>query len=142
MFRVFFRKKGLVCRYAPVDSEVRVVPCDGTLALRRIVVVAFVLEHSVFREDCKTVGESAGNKELTVVVFSEFHCHMLSVGRRAFPDVYRHIEDSAFDYTHKFGLSVRWFLKMETTHDSVAGLALIVLDEMCLRDLFGKDQRK
>ena len=84
------------------------------------------------------MSESARNEELTMVVFGQFDCHMLSIGRRTFPDIHCHIENPSLDYTYKLGLSVRWFLKMEPTHYAIAGLTLVILDEMDLGNLFCK----
>ena len=133
---VLFRKKDFCFGDTPVDAEVRVIPEDCAFALRCVIVVAFVLEHSFFREYGESVCEAFRNEKLTVIVFSEFNRDMLSVGRRAFADVNCNIENATFNHTDKFSLSVRRLLKMQTSDHAVAGFAFVVLYEAGVADLF------
>ena len=133
---VFFRKKDFCCRDTPVDAEVWVIPCDGPFALRCVIIIAFILEHSFFREHGESVCKAFRHEELAVVVFCKFDCYVLSVGRRAFADVDRHVKDTAFDDAYEFCLGVRRLLEMEAADDAIAGFAFVVLYEAGVADLF------
>ena len=78
---VLFRKKNFCFRDTPVDAEVWVIPCDGPFALRCVIIIAFILEHSIFREHGESVCKAFRNEKLTVIIFSEFNRDMFSVGR-------------------------------------------------------------
>ena len=78
MTLVLFRQDDFVGRNAPVDAEIRVVPCQCPLALRGIKVVAFILENNFRREHAEAVGKTAGDEELTMVFFCQLYSYMLT----------------------------------------------------------------
>ncbi len=86
----------------PVYSKRFILYRDSAVGFRVVIVVAFVLEHRNVAEDGKSVGESAGDEELAVIVLREFNGHVLAVGGRALADVDGYIEHTAFNATHKF----------------------------------------
>ncbi len=94
---VLFRQDDFVGRNAPVDVEVRVVPCQCPFALRGIKVVAFILENNFRREHAEAVGKTAGDKELAMVFFCQLYSYMLTESRRPFPDIHGHVQYGAFD---------------------------------------------
>ncbi len=87
----FFRQDDFVGRNAPVDVEVRIVPCQCPFALRGIKVVAFILENNFRREHAEAVGKTAGDKELAMVFFCQFYGYVLAERGRAFADIHGHI---------------------------------------------------
>ena len=93
---VFFRKNYFVIRYAPVNMQVGVVPCDSSFTLRSVEVVTFVLEDDFGSEYAESVGEASWNEELAVIVLGEFYGYVLSEGGRTFTDVYGYIEHGTF----------------------------------------------
>ena len=120
MFCIFFREDDLVCRYLPIDSEVRVVPCDCTFALRSVEVVAFVLENNFICQYYEAMGEASRNEELTVIILSEFDSYMQAECRRAFTDIDCDIKNSSLDNAYELALSVRRLLEMKASENSVA----------------------
>lgn len=122
----------------PVDAEAVVQDADATVRLRCVEIVAFVLEHGFLAQYAEPVGETLWNKELAVVLFRQFHGHVLSVSRRALADVNRHVEHSPLDATHQLALSERRALEMQPAHHAVARHALVVLHEMDGADFFVK----
>ena len=83
MMFVFFRENDLVCGNLPVNTQIGIIPCNGTFALRCIEVVAFILEDHFVCQYAETVGKSAWNEELTVVFSREFHFYVLAESRRS-----------------------------------------------------------
>ena len=76
------------------------------------------------------MSETAWNKKLTVIVFCQFHCHMLSVCRATFTNIHSNIEYSALHTAYQFALCKRRALEMQSTHYSIGRLTLIVLDKI------------
>ena len=135
---VLLRQYRLVGGDAPVDGEVGVVPCDGALRLRGVEAVALILEDHLVAQHAEPVGEAPGDEELAVVVPGEFDRHMLSEGRRAFPDVHSHVQHGALYNAHELRLSVWRLLEMQAADDPVARPALVVLDEVHVGDLLSE----
>lgn len=102
----------------PVDVKCRVGNRDAAVGLGRIVIVAFVLEYSLVGKNCETVGKTARDEELTVVVFSQFDCDMAAIGRRTYAYVDSNVKDASADTSDKFSLSVRGTLEMQSAHYS------------------------
>ena len=129
MARILFRQDGLVGRNAPVDAQRIVENTDAPIGLRMVELVTLILEHGRGRQHGKAVGKTLGDEELAVVVLSEFHGNMLSVGGTALADVDGNVEYSTADAAHEFALSERRTLEVESSHDTIGGHALVVLYE-------------
>lgn len=69
--------------------------------------IAFILEDGSFREDSEAMDKASWNEELAMIVFGKFYCHMLTISRRAFRDVYCNIKHSTFYATYQRALSIR-----------------------------------
>ena len=138
MVPVFFRQHDFVRRNPPVDGQFGVVPCQRTLGLRCIVVVALVLEDRFFREHRESVGESAGDEELTVILFGEFHGDVAAECGRTAPDVDRYIEHTTLDDTHQLRLGMGCFLEMQAAQNAVRGFRFVVLHEIYGPNLFAE----
>ena len=54
----------MLCRDSPVDTKRFIKDADASISLRMIELIAFVLEHSCFREYGEAVGETLGDEEL------------------------------------------------------------------------------
>lgn len=54
---------------------------------------------------------------------------MLAIGWGAFSDVNGDIQDCAFDTAYQLALCEWWMLKVQTSHHTIGGFTLIVLDE-------------
>ena len=72
------------------------------------------------------------NKELTMIIFRQFHRHMLTVCRRTLTDIYGNIQHSTLHASHKLALGKRRSLEMQTTHYTITAHTLIVLAELYL----------
>lgn len=95
-----------------------------------VVVITFVLEYRCVTEDGETMREAAGNKELEVIVFSQFDCYMLAVSGGAFADINCHIKDCSLYAAHELSLSEWWALEMQPSHNTKSGARFVVLDEI------------
>ncbi len=136
---VFFGEEGFGWIYLPVDGEGFVLDGDAAVGFGVIVVIAFVLEYGDVTEDGEAVGKASRNEELAMVVFGQFYCYVLAVGRRAFADVDGYVEDCAFDATDELGLGIWWTLEVEAAHDAVGGAGFVVLDEVYFGYLLVED---
>ena len=72
------------------------------------------------------------NKELTMIIFSQFHRHMLAVCWRTFTDIHGNIQHSTLQASHQPALGKRRSLEMQATHYTIRTHALIVLAELHL----------
>ena len=54
---------------------------------------------------------------------------MVTVGGTALADVYCNIEDGTFDTTDQLRLGIGGTLEVQSSHHSVTGFALVVLDK-------------
>ena len=72
------------------------------------------------------------NKELTMIILSQFHCHMLTISRGAFANIYCYIEYSTLHTSHQLALCKRRPLEMQATHYTITAHTLIVLAELYL----------
>ena len=84
------------------------------------------------------MGKSPGNEELAMIIFGQFHCDMLSEGRRTLADIYCDIQHGTLDYSDEFRLCIRRFLKVQPAKHSVARFAFVVLYENRIADLLLK----
>ena len=121
---------------APVDTERWIRDRDTAVGLRCIIVVALVLEYGDVGEYGETMGETARNEELQMVVLGKLYGDVLSVGRRTFAYVDGNIQHSAFDAADQFRLGERRQLKMKSAHYTFRGARLVVLHEIDGTDLF------
>ena len=94
-----------------------------------IELITLILEHGCFAQYGKAVGKAFGNKELAMIVLSQFHSHMLAVGWTTFANIDSHIKDCAFDAAHQFALCEWRALKVQAAHYTIGGFTLIILDE-------------
>lgn len=114
----------------PVDAERRVGNGDAAVGLRGIVVVTFVLEHCRGAEHRETVGETAGNEELAVILGRQFHRHMAAISGRTLADVNCNVEHTTHHAAHKFGLSEWGTLEMQSAHHSAGRHGFVVLNKI------------
>ena len=126
---ILFRQDGLVGWDTPVDAQRIVENTDARVGLRVIELVTLILEHGRGRQHGKAVGKTLGDEELAVVVLSEFHGNMLSVGGTAFADIDGNVEYGATYTAHEFALGKRRTLEVESSHNTIGGHALVVLYE-------------
>ena len=119
MLQIFLTKYRLLHWYAPVNAKAFILDIDSAISLRVIEFVALVLEDGSFGENGKAVCESSWNKKLTMIVFGQFHCHILPKCRGAFADVNGYVEDCAFNAAHEFALGIWHTLIVKSTHHTV-----------------------
>ena len=73
------------------------------------------------------MGKSTGHKELALVLAGKFHSHILQEGGAALTKVYRHIQHTALDDTHQFGLAELAFLIMQSAQHATGAFGFVVL---------------
>ena len=106
MVLILLRKDHVIGRDTPIDRQLEIVPCDSTLAVRSVVIIALVLEDHFWREYAEAVCKASGNEELAVITFTQLHGHVLSEGLRPTTDVDSYVEDRATDDTYQLALGV------------------------------------
>ena len=129
MVGVLLGEDGLVRGDVPIDAEGVIEDTDTTFCLWMIKLVTLVLEHRCLTQHRKTVGETLGDEKLTMVVLSQFHSDVLTVGGTALADVYDDIEDGTLDAADEFALGEWGALEVQATHDTVGTHAFVVLDK-------------
>ena len=65
-----------------------------------------------------------------MIILRQFHCHMLSISRGAFANIYCYIEDSTLYAAYQLALGIRWTLEVQTSHHAIAAHSLVVLAEV------------
>ena len=119
MLRVFLTQQRLLCRYLPVYTEAIIKDAYASIGLWVIEFIAFILEYSRLAQHGKAMGKAFGDEELPVVLLCQLHGYMLTVCRRAFADIHRHIEHSAPNAAHQLALCEWRALKVQAAHHSV-----------------------
>ena len=84
---VFFGKDYFISGQAPINREIRVIPCNCTLCLRMIEIIALVLEDHLIGKDAESMGESPGHKKLKMILFTQLHREVLPISRRILSDI-------------------------------------------------------
>ena len=119
MLQVLFAEYCLLHRYAPIDAKAFILDVDAAICLGMIELIALVLEYSGLGENGEAMCKATRDKKLTMIVFCQFHCHMLTECRRAFADVNGYIKHCALDTAHKFALGIWHALIVQTAHHAV-----------------------
>lgn len=112
---VFFGKNYFISGQAPINREIRVIPCNCTLCLRMIEIIALVLEDHLIGKDAESMGESPGHKKLKMILFTQLHREVLPISRRILSDIYCNVENTAFYDPYKLCLGKGVFLEMKAT---------------------------
>ena len=91
----------------PHDVDIRVIPADVAVALRRVVVVRLVLHLDIVRQRDEAMRKAARDEELLLVLRRQLHADPLAELRRALADIDRHIKDRAARRTQELRLTHR-----------------------------------
>ena len=67
-----------------------------------------------------------------MIIFSQFHSHMLTVCWRTLADIHGNIQHSTLHASHQLALGKRRSLEMQTTHHTIRTHTLVVLAELHL----------
>ena len=130
MVLVFGTQNSVGNGHAPVNVETLVQKRDACVRFGGIIVVAFVLKHRFFGENGKTVRKTAGDEELEMIVFAQFHGNVLPKGGTALTNVYGNIEDATAGAAHEFALRVGHSLIVQTAHHTARGARFVVLHKI------------
>ena len=65
--------------YRPLNSQIRVIPHNGTFCLRMVKLVTLILEQCRLAQHHKTVSKAFGDKELAVILACNFNCYIFTV---------------------------------------------------------------
>ena len=101
MLCILFRKISVFRRNAPIDTKRFIQDRDTTICLRVIEVITLILKYSSFRQHSKAMSKTLRNKELTMIIFCQFHSHMLTVCRRTLADIHGNIQHSTLHTSHQ-----------------------------------------
>ena len=88
MVTVFLGQDDIPGRNAPVNSQIRIIPGDGSLGFLIVEIVAFVLEYRLVRQDAETVSHSPWQEELPVTLSGQLDSYVFSESGRTWPDVH------------------------------------------------------
>ena len=80
MVLILLREDHVIGGDAPIDRQLGIIPCDSTLAVGSVVIIALVLEDHFWREHAEAVCKASGNEELAVITFTQLHGYVLSEG--------------------------------------------------------------
>lgn len=138
MLRILFTQDSLIRWNPPVNTQAFIQDTDATVRFRMIEVVTFVLEDGRLAQYRESVGKSLWNEKLPVIIFCQFHSHMLSVGGASLADIHRYIQYRSLHAAHQFALGVGRALEMQPPHHPVGGHAFIVLYKLYLAYLLFK----
>ncbi len=130
MVPILFGQYHIRRRNSPINRQRRVVPGDGSLMVGRIVFVAFVLENGPLAQRNETVGKTARNKELPMILSGQLHGHIPAERGRPYANIHGEIHHAPFDDAHQFALTARRQLVMQAAKHTVTGARLVVLYEI------------
>ena len=81
MASVFLREDDIIFWQLPIYIELWIIPCDGTLALRMVKIVAFILENHFIAQHAETMCKPSRDKKLILFLTGEFHGYPFTKGR-------------------------------------------------------------
>lgn len=110
----------MVSWYLPIYAETIIQDGDAAICLWVIEVIALLLEDCGLAEDSKAMGKASWDEELEMIVFCQLYCHMLSISRGAFTNIYDYIKDSAFYAAYQLALGIWWALEVQASHHAIA----------------------
>ena len=119
MLQVLFAEYCLLHRYAPVNAKGFILDIYAAISLGMIELVALILEDGSLGENGEAMGKTPRNKELTMIVFRQFYCYMLSECWRTLANVNCNIKHCAFNAAHEFALSIGHALIVQTAHHAI-----------------------
>ena len=106
MLQILFTEYGFLNRYAPVDAKGFILDIDAAISLGMVEFITFVLEDGCLGENGEAMSKASWHEELTMIVFCQFHCHMLTECRRTLADVNGYVKHSALHAAHEFALGI------------------------------------
>ena len=125
MFRILLGKISVFRRNAPIDTKRFIQDRDTPISLRVIEVITLILKYSSFRQHSETMRKTLRNKELTMIIFRQFHRHMLTVCRRTLADIHGNIQHSTLHASHQLAMGKRRSLEMQATHHTINTHAIV-----------------
>ena len=84
-------------------------------------VVALVGENGLLAQYGESVGKSAGDEELALVLFAQFDGKPLTKGGTLFAQIDSYVEHTSDGAADQLSLAIRRTLEMEATYDTIAG---------------------
>ena len=130
MAGIFLAHDGISSGNSDVNAEQGIENRDSAVGLRRIVIVAFILEYGNVAEYGESMGKTARYEQLQLVVLAEFNSYMPAIRGRALADIDGYVEHRSTGTAHEFGLSERWTLKVKSAHHTPSRAAFIILHEL------------
>ena len=76
------------------------------------------------------MGKALWNKELKMIIFSQFYCEMLAISRGTLANINGYIKDPTLDATYQLALGLRWALEVQASHYAIAAHRLVILAEV------------
>ena len=120
--------------HTPVDRNIRVVPANAAVGLRRIEIIRLVEEFHVVRKRDEAVSEAARDQKLLFVFLRQLHRDPLPVGRALGAQIHRHVQHRAAGHAHQLGLGHGRVLEVDAPQDALlGGEGLVVLHEVIVQ---------
>ena len=135
MFRILLGKISMFRRNAPIDAKRIIQDRDTSISLWVIEVITLILEYRSLRQHSKAMRKALRNKELTMIIFRQFHRHMLTLCRRTLADIQGNIQHPTLHTSHQLALGKRRSLEMQATHYAIRthGLPRVFLVDMYIQ---------
>jgi hypothetical protein len=97
----------------PGDRQVRVIPNDPALTVRRVLAIDLIEDLAVVSDRAVAVSEAAGHPKLFATLCGQFGAYKLALSGRACADIHRDIENRALQRPDQLTLGVRRQLEVQ-----------------------------
>ena len=101
-----------VLGYLPVDGEIGIIEQNTAICFGMVEVIALIGKDRLIAQHGEAMRKSAGDIELTFVLFTQFDAEPLSVSRTVFAQIDRYIEHASDGTADEFRLGIRRALEM------------------------------
>ena len=122
--------------YLPVDSEIGIIEQNTAICFGMVEVIALIGKDRLIAQHGEAMRKSAGDIELTFVLFTQFDAEPLPEGLAAFAQIDGYVQYTAYGAAHQLRLAVRRALEMQSAYDSVTRTGLVILHKTCINTNF------
>ena len=111
-------------------EEDRIIPMNAGFMFRSINVVNLISKDCFIAQYQKTMGKTARNEKLTLVLSTQFYHYIFTESLAALSQVNSNIQHAALDDTHQLSLREFTFLIMQTSEHTTSRHRFIVLHKL------------
>ena len=65
---VLLRENHTICRNTPVNTQIRIIPGNGTLTMRSIKIITLILKNDFLAQYTESMCQPTGNEKLTMII--------------------------------------------------------------------------